>query len=117
MISAASHHFSLPAMAFKITSYIFITRSISAAGNCCSMASTSSSFSRPPFERTIHLLIEADNSHATDTGLIVASLNGLDHDILKTPRLNLRQSDLRQLYDFCQGCSGRRCNSATAPQL
>src|SRR3954471_24110946 len=67
MISAASHHFSLPAMAFKITSCIFITRSISAAGNCCSMASTSSSFSRPPFERTFHLLIEADKSHATDS--------------------------------------------------
>jgi hypothetical protein len=34
MISAASHHFSFPAIAFNTTSWIFIIRSISAAGIC-----------------------------------------------------------------------------------
>jgi hypothetical protein len=69
MISAAAIHVSLPAIAFKITSCSFIIRSASAAGICCSMASTSSSFSHPRLDRTFHLLIAADNSHATDTPL------------------------------------------------
>src|SRR5215471_21847885 len=36
MISAASHHFRLPAIAFKITSCTFIIRSISADKTVCS---------------------------------------------------------------------------------
>src|SRR4051794_35823235 len=35
--------------------------------NSPATASTPTSFSRPRFKRTIHLLIEADKSHATDT--------------------------------------------------
>jgi hypothetical protein len=31
----ASHHFSFPAVVFRITSCAFIIRSISAAGICC----------------------------------------------------------------------------------
>jgi hypothetical protein len=67
MISAASHHFNFPAIAFKITSCIFIIRSISAAGICSSVLSTPPSFSHPLLKRTFHLLIAPDNSHATDS--------------------------------------------------
>src|SRR5215467_14075380 len=67
MISAASHHFNCPAMAFKITSWIFIIRSVSAAGICCSVSFTPPSFSHPLFKRTFHLLIEPDKSHAKNT--------------------------------------------------
>src|SRR4030081_3634227 len=66
MISAASHHFSWPAIAFKITSWIFIIRSVSADGICCSVACTPPSFSHPLSPRTFHLLIEPDKSHAND---------------------------------------------------
>src|SRR5882762_763004 len=66
MISAASHHFSLPAIAFKTTSWIFIIRSVSADGICCSVACTPPSFSHPLSQRTFHLLIEPDKSHAND---------------------------------------------------
>ncbi|MDQ2776723.1 MAG: hypothetical protein M3Y57_17660, partial [Acidobacteriota bacterium] len=61
IISAASHHFSLPAAAFNITSCAFIIRSISAAGICCSSGSPPFSFSHPLLKQTFHLLIEADN--------------------------------------------------------
>jgi hypothetical protein len=57
IISAASHHFSLPAAAFNITSYAFIIRSISAAGICCSSASTPFSFSHSILKQTSYLLI------------------------------------------------------------
>src|ERR1700746_3756935 len=54
-------------MAFKITSCIFIIRSISAAGICSSVLSTPNSFSHPLLKRTFHLLFAPDNSHATDS--------------------------------------------------
>ena len=94
MISAASHHFSLPAIAFKITSCAFIIRSISAAGICCSMASTPFSFSHPRFKRTFHLLIEADNSHATDTAFVQVGNETPLRDMLPPCRLADRKGVL-----------------------
>src|SRR5580700_9122838 len=55
MISAASHHFNFPAIAFRITSCIFIIRSISAAGICSSVRSTPPSFSHPALQADISL--------------------------------------------------------------
>jgi hypothetical protein len=55
IISAARIHVSLPAIASEIASCIFIIRSISAAGKCCSMASTSTSFSQPLSQADISL--------------------------------------------------------------
>jgi hypothetical protein len=46
MISDASHHFRLPAIAFKITSCTFIIRSVSADETNCS-----GSFTLPGFHR------------------------------------------------------------------
>src|SRR6202035_2620699 len=60
IISAASHHFNFPAIAFKITSCIFIIRSISAVGICPSVFSTPPSFPHP--------LLQADISLANSTG-------------------------------------------------
>src|ERR1700692_1095409 len=62
--SAASHHFSLPAIAFSITSCTFITRSISAAGQAWLLCSTTPSITRRQsgqltcqFDRTDHMLL------------------------------------------------------------
>src|SRR5438874_7825085 len=64
MISAASHHLRLPAMAFKITSCTFIIRSISADETICSGFTPQ----RPiRVKRTNHLLIGADRSHANNS--------------------------------------------------
>src|SRR5262244_2822367 len=65
MISAASHHFRLPAIAFKITSCTFIIRSISADKTVCSGFTPSASHR---VKRTNHVLIGPDKSHANNTG-------------------------------------------------
>lgn len=77
MLSAASHHFHLPAMAFRTTSCIFMARSNSAAGDCSWIASTSSGVSQPPLDRTIQLLIDADKSHAADSSPAAAGALGM----------------------------------------
>jgi hypothetical protein len=82
IISAASHHFSLPAIAFKITSCIFIIRSVSSGGIRCLTPSTSTSFPLAYLKRTFHLLIEADKSHATDNHESAPTLDQSRYDIL-----------------------------------
>src|SRR5690349_14393931 len=63
IISAASHHFKLPAIAFNITSCTFIIRSISANGTACSGFTPQ----RPiRVKRTDHVLIAPDKSHANN---------------------------------------------------
>src|SRR5215475_14150324 len=56
IISAASHHLSFPAIAFKITSCTFIIRSISADETVCLGSTTPGSHPR-----------QADRSHANNT--------------------------------------------------
>src|SRR5215208_1546142 len=64
MISAASHHLRLPAMAFKITSCTFIIRSISADETICSALTPQGPIR---VKRTDHVLIGPDRSHANNT--------------------------------------------------
>src|ERR1700682_3572225 len=67
IISAASHHFRLPAIALKITCCTFIIRSISAAGTCWFIPpALPAAFSK----RTDHVLIRPDKSHATNIGVV-----------------------------------------------
>ena len=68
MISAASYHFRLPAIVFKITSCTFIIRSIS-ADEICPLGITLQDSIR--LERTFHVLLEPDNSNANNTSNIV----------------------------------------------
>src|SRR5215208_4303607 len=63
MISAASHHLRLPAMAFKITSCTFIIRSISADETICSALTPQGPIR---VKRTDHVLIGPDRSHANN---------------------------------------------------
>src|ERR1700730_10757290 len=64
IISAASHHFRLPAIALKITCCTFIIRSTSAAVTCWFIPpALPTAFSK----RTDHVLIRPDKSHATNS--------------------------------------------------
>src|SRR5579872_2872147 len=72
-ISAASHHFNLPAIARRITSCTFIIRSISAAEIAGLVGSTSQH--HPPL-RTDHVLIRPDRSHANNTRRIQGGFRG-----------------------------------------
>jgi hypothetical protein len=62
IISAASHHFSFPAIARKITSCTFIVRSITAWLYCPSLLSTAITFSHPAFSH------KADKPPVNSTG-------------------------------------------------
>src|SRR5438552_2390613 len=64
-ISAASIQLSFLAIAFKITSCSFIIRSISRAG--ITWLGFTSPASPAQLDRTTHVLIRPDNSHANDT--------------------------------------------------
>ena len=78
MISAASHHFRLPAIAFKITSCTFIIRSISAAGTAGCCFSTLPAFQTAFSKRTDHVLIRPDRSHANNR---LSRLRGFLHRV------------------------------------
>jgi hypothetical protein len=77
MISAASHHFRLPAMAFKITSCTFIIHSISADETFCSGFTAFEVPSASSGQN--HVLIAPDNSHANNTETF--------YDFYDSPRL------------------------------
>jgi len=66
MISAASHHFSLPAIAFR-NHFLNLHCPLHFRGReLLSDGFHILQLLPPPVERTIHLLVEADKSHATD---------------------------------------------------
>src|SRR6202035_2264283 len=88
IISAASHHFNFPAIAFKITSCIFIIRSISAVGICPSVFSTPPSFPHP--------LLQADISLANSTGQLTC---------YRQERSDLPRSDVDHVIE-CVPCIG-----------
>src|SRR2546422_7896224 len=86
MISAASHHFRLPAIAFRITSCTFIIRSISADETVCSGITPSASHSR-----------QADRSHANNKWV---------NDLLDArPAADVTCSNIARLSDRRQWCS------------
>src|SRR5579859_8097793 len=68
-ISAASIQVSFLAMAFKITSCSFIIRSVSRAGIGW-FGSTPPASYLPALDRTTHVLITPDNSHANERGFL-----------------------------------------------
>src|SRR6476660_2429269 len=77
-ISAASIQLSFLAMAFKMTSCSFIIHSISRAGMGWLTPPAST---LPALDRTTHVLITPDNSHANDIVRAAAWRHALKRDI------------------------------------
>src|SRR5579883_1122602 len=78
-ISAASIHVSFFAIAFKITSCSFIIRSVSRTGITWLSSTPPASTFRT--DRTTHVLIGPDNSHANDIGERARLTPGSSSDI------------------------------------